>query len=160
MTLLRRGNPEGFQMTFAQLHPCAFWPLADESVKAFGLTAGLLLCCWRFLVRASLVTPCARTYGSNCLYWSVGLRDVPSELLNRSRCEREGRRAYWAPFGYSPLASSKLELGVIAELQLKTGQRAKSRKGPEPELKAGPGPKLRTGLGLKMNVKMGTKFKV
>ncbi|GBP47277.1 hypothetical protein EVAR_38041_1 [Eumeta japonica] len=75
----------------------------------------------------------------------------PSDHLNRSRWEREGRRAYWTPFG---------EQGLIVELQLKAGQGAKAINGPEPELKEGPEPKLRTGLRFKIIVKMGQNLKL
>ncbi|GBP56884.1 hypothetical protein EVAR_41633_1 [Eumeta japonica] len=54
----------------------------------------------------------------------------------------------------------KLELGLLAESELKAGMGVKSRKEPESESKAGPGLKLRTGLGLKTSVETKSKLKV
>ncbi|GBP88666.1 hypothetical protein EVAR_66693_1 [Eumeta japonica] len=61
---------------------------------------------------------------------------------------------------YLSPTSSKSEQGVVAKLESKAEQRAKSRKGPETESKVGPRTKLRTELKLKTNVGTGSESKV
>ncbi|GBP71788.1 hypothetical protein EVAR_55987_1 [Eumeta japonica] len=43
MTLLRRGNPEGFPRLFAPLAPLCLPAASDEAVTAYGLTAGAIM---------------------------------------------------------------------------------------------------------------------
>ncbi|GBP49186.1 hypothetical protein EVAR_46204_1 [Eumeta japonica] len=92
--------------------------------------------CWtrfRVFLTRSEAKPKSGLDWDDPLYLSVYLfvRGISSERLNRSRWDFNGK--------YLSLASTKSELGLVAELKLKTGQGTKSRIGPESESKAGPG---------------------
>ncbi|GBP51354.1 hypothetical protein EVAR_34140_1 [Eumeta japonica] len=62
-TLLRRGNPEGFQRLCAPLAPLCLLAASDEAVKAYGLTASAVTFQGVFSPCKSDTPPCARAHG-------------------------------------------------------------------------------------------------